>query len=140
MFKDKKAGPMSNAAAGETVIAQGVKVEGDFHSNGDVVIDGEVAGSVETTKSLRIGETARIKADVHAQNAVVAGQVQGNLVVDQMLELLSTSDVKGDVTTGRISVAAGAQINGKLTMGSHVEPVKEDDDIDEEDEEEEEEE
>lgn len=139
MFKDKKSGPMPNAAAGETIIAQGVKVEGDFHSNGDVVIDGEVAGSVETTKSLRIGETARIKADVHAQNAVVAGHVQGNLVVDQMLELLATSEVKGDVTTGRISVAAGAQINGKLAMGSHVDPVKGDEDIvDEEDEEEEE--
>ncbi|NQV89081.1 MAG: polymer-forming cytoskeletal protein [Parcubacteria group bacterium] len=113
---------MPNAAAGETIIAQGVKVEGDFHSNGDVVIDGEVSGSVETAKSLRIGETARIKADVHAQNAVISGLVEGNLVVDQMLELLSTSKVDGDITTGRISVAAGAQINGKLSMGAVSEP------------------
>jgi len=118
MFKDKKTGPMPSTNGGETIIAQGVKVEGDFHSNGDVIIDGEVAGSVETAKSLRIGETARIQADVHAQNAVIAGEVHGNLVVDQMLELLSTSQVKGDIATGRISVAAGAQINGRLSMGS----------------------
>ncbi len=134
MFKDKKTGLMPNAAAGETIIAQGVKVEGDFHSNGDVVIDGEVAGSVETAKSLRIGETARIKANVHAQNAVISGLVEGDLIVDQMLELLSTSNVRGDITTGRISVAAGAQINGKLSMGSVSEP--EEDDVPEEDEEE----
>ncbi len=121
MFKAKQESPMSNFVGGETIIAQGVKVEGDFHSNGDVIIDGEVAGTVQTAKSLRIGETARIKADVHAASAVIAGEVQGNLIVDQMLELLSTSLVKGDITVGRISVAAGAQINGRITMGGGAE-------------------
>ncbi len=115
MFKDKKAAMLSPSNA-ETIIAQGVKVEGEFHADGDVVIDGEVSGSVSTEKFLRIGETARIKANVKAHSAVVAGEVQGNIFVTEMLELLATSRVKGDVTTKRISVAAGAQVNGKLTM------------------------
>ncbi|MBI4437540.1 polymer-forming cytoskeletal protein [Candidatus Uhrbacteria bacterium] len=107
---------MPSTSSQETIIAQGVKVEGDFRSDGDVVIDGEVSGTVETAKFLRIGETARIKADVKAASAVIAGEVQGNVQVAEMLELLSTSRVKGDVATGRISVAAGAQVNGRLTM------------------------
>lgn len=115
MFKDKRI-VMPSQSNVETIIAQGVKVEGDFRADGDVVIDGEVSGSVATEKFLRIGETAKIKADVKAHSAVIAGEVQGNILAQEMLELLATSRVKGDITTKRISVASGAQVNGKLTM------------------------
>lgn len=115
MFKDKRIAMPSQSNA-ETIIAQGVKVEGDFSADGDVVIDGEVSGSVATEKFLRIGETAKIKADVKAHSAVVAGEVQGNILAQETLELLATSRVKGDITTKRISVAEGAQVNGKITM------------------------
>lgn len=116
MFKDKKQTGMSNASNNQTIIAQGVRVEGEFRSPGDVVIDGEVAGSVETQSSLHVGETAKIHADVKAANAVIAGEVQGNIFVQETLELLSTSDVKGDIVTSVISVAAGAQLSGRISM------------------------
>jgi cytoskeletal protein CcmA (bactofilin family) len=116
MFKDKNKTLMPSSAVGETIIAQGVRVEGDFHSQGDVVIDGEVAGSVETQSALSIGETAKIHADVKAKSAVVAGEVVGNIFATDMLELLETSHVKGDIVTARISVAAGARINGRVSM------------------------
>lgn len=116
MFKEKAKIAMPNQNMGETIIAQGVRVEGDFRSQGDVIIDGEVAGSVETQSALTVGETARIHADVKAKSAVIAGEIVGNIFAAEMLELLATSHVKGDVVTGRISVAAGARINGKVSM------------------------
>ncbi len=72
---------MSNGQ--ETIIAQGVKVEGDFQSSGDVLIDGEVSGSVVTQQSLRVGEAAVIEANVSAKSAVIAGRVKGNLKVQE---------------------------------------------------------
>lgn len=102
----------------ETIIAQGVKVEGDFHSQGDVMIDGEVTGSVETAQALTIGERARIHADVTAKTAVVAGEVKGNLHAVERLELLSTSVVEGDIETANLSIASGAIVNGKITMST----------------------
>jgi len=120
MFKDKHKSDMPSSASGETIIAQGVRVEGDFHSQGDVVIDGEVAGTVETQGALVVGETAKIHADVKAKSAVVAGEVVGNIFATEMLELLATSHVKGDIVTGRISVAAGAQVNGRVSMGEEA--------------------
>lgn len=116
MFKEKAKITMPNKNAGETIIAQGVRVEGDFCSQGDVIIDGEVVGTVETQSILTVGETAKIHADVKAKSAVVAGEVVGNIFAQEMLELLATSHVKGDVVTSRISVAAGARINGKVSM------------------------
>ncbi len=100
----------------ETIIAQGVKVEGEFTSQGDVVIDGEVIGTVKTASSLRVGESARIQANVTAQSAVIAGEVIGNIQAFERLELLESSKVQGDVETQLISIAPGAVVNGRLTM------------------------
>ncbi|HBK35195.1 MAG: Polymer-forming cytoskeletal [Candidatus Uhrbacteria bacterium GW2011_GWE2_40_58] len=101
----------------ETVIAQGVKVEGDFVSQGNVIIDGEVTGSVKTNQSLHIGETAIIHANIEAENAVIAGEVKGNLRVGDTLELQSSSQVLGDIETQVLSISPGAKVNGHLSMG-----------------------
>lgn len=117
---NKKDKPMANVKGNDTIIAQGVKVEGDFHSNGNVVIEGELSGSLSTTQSLQIGESAIIKANVSAQNAVVAGIVVGNIRATEKLELLSSSQVDGDIKTKNISVASGAKVNGKISMGAKI--------------------
>ena len=107
---------MSTFVGNETIIAQGVRVEGEFHSQGDVIIDGEVVGSVETQSMLRVGETAKIHADVKAKSAVISGEVVGNIFAEEMLELTDSSHVKGDIVTGQISVASGARLNGRISM------------------------
>lgn len=114
MFKREETGAFGG---GETVIAQGVKVEGDFTSNGNVVIEGEVSGSVAIAGDLRVGEAAKISADVKAKNAVVAGEISGNIVVLEKLDLTASSKVSGDVGAQVLTVAAGAKVNGKVTMG-----------------------
>ncbi len=100
----------------ETTIAMGVKVEGDFTSEGDVVIEGEVAGSVKTKAHLRVGEQAVIRANVQAENAIIAGHIEGNLTVKDRLELMENSVVHGDIKTKILSIAPGAEVNGLLTM------------------------
>lgn len=102
----------------ETVIAASVKLEGDFQSQGNVLIEGVVEGSLKTERDLRVGERARISADVYAANATVAGEVRGNLVVAERLELEPTARIHGDVRTKVLVVASGATINGKLSMGA----------------------
>ena len=57
---------------GETIIAPGVRVEGDFTSQGFVLIDGEVLGTVKTESDLDVGERAKISADVTAATAVAS--------------------------------------------------------------------
>lgn len=100
----------------ETVIAHGVRVEGDFTSQGNVVIEGDVQGTIHTAGDLRIGEEAKITADVSAANAIIAGEVRGNIQISGKLELLASSKILGDITVETLSVIAGAQINGHISM------------------------
>lgn len=101
---------------GETIIAPGVRVEGDFTSQGFVLIDGEVVGSVKTESDLDVGERANISAEVSAANAHVAGTVKGNIRVSEKLEVASTAHISGDIVAKVLIVEQGAIINGKITM------------------------
>lgn len=115
---------MASNSNNETIIAQGVMVEGDFTSQGDVVIDGEVKGSVQTAQTLRIGDSAKIHADVTANTAIVAGEVQGNIRITDRLELLESSRVHGDIEASVLSIAAGANVNGRITMNGGAKAAK----------------
>lgn len=110
-----------SSASTATVIARGVRVEGEFASQGDVLIEGEVHGHVATSGMLTVGPEARLKADVTAQEAVVAGTVEGNLTVKNRLELKSTAKVVGDIACETAVVEAGAVLNGKTAIGAKSE-------------------
>ena len=111
MFKDKGTEEI------ETVIGPSVQVEGNFVANGDVVIEGMVSGSIKTAKNLRVGENAKIFANITAANAIIAGEVQGNIKIENTLELTNTSKIFGDVKTDVILIASGASLHGKCSAG-----------------------
>lgn len=104
--------------ANVTVIARGVRVEGNFASQGDVLIEGEVHGQVSTNGLLTIGPEAKLKADVTAQDAVIAGTVEGNLTVKKRVELKATAKLIGDLVCETAVIESGAAMSGKVTIGS----------------------
>ncbi|MDF1497306.1 MAG: polymer-forming cytoskeletal protein [Patescibacteria group bacterium] len=113
-----------------TIIANGVRLEGEFKSQGDVQIEGEVLGTIETSAMLSVGSEAKVTAGVKAANAVIAGEIIGNVSVTNKLELKSTAKVNGEISCATIVVEAGAKMQGNIKCGSDstqktsVEPVK----------------
>lgn len=103
----------------ETVIGSSVKVEGNFVGAGDIVIEGHVAGTIKTSKNIRIGEQAVVKADVEAAGIIVAGEVRGHVSCSGRIEILATGKIFGNVDTQTIAVAHGAVLHGKVSMSGH---------------------
>jgi len=101
----------------ETVIGAGVKVEGTFSALGNVIVKGEVSGSVETKSNLAVREGGGIEADIKAKNASIAGDVKGNLDVEEKIELASTAKVKGDLNCRVLAIDEGAILNGHCSVG-----------------------
>jgi len=100
----------------ETVVGPSVNVEGDFSSEGNIIVKGMVAGSVHTSKHLSVEQGARIMANVRAGSAQIAGEVKGNMKVKEVLELTSTARILGDLEVKTLIVEAGALISGKVMM------------------------
>ena len=106
-------------APAETVVGPSVKIQGDLNSEGNIKIEGQVAGKIKTSQSVYINAGAKIAADVLAGNAVVGGEVQGNLKITGHLILLGTAQITGDITCQILRVEDGAQFSGKCGMGGN---------------------
>lgn len=100
-----------------TVIAKGVRIEGDFGGDGDMRIDGEVAGKITVGGTLTVGPEASIKAEVKAGSLIVFGKIEGNTDVTDRIDLKSTAKIKGDVKAETLAMEPGASLNGTLSVG-----------------------
>ncbi|MFA6486305.1 MAG: polymer-forming cytoskeletal protein [Candidatus Magasanikbacteria bacterium] len=100
----------------ETIVGPSVNVEGDFASEGNIIVKGSVAGSVHTSRHLVVEMGARIMANVRAGSAQIAGEVRGNMKIKESLELQSTARVLGDIEAKTLVIEAGALLLGKVTM------------------------
>jgi len=114
MFQKNQAQPMGND--NDTIIAALVKVEGDLSSQGNIIVEGEVHGNIKTEHNLRVGEGAKIFANIKAESAFVSGEIQGNLKIKDKLELTSSAKIVGDVETKTIVIAQGGIVHGKCIM------------------------
>ena len=115
MFKDNQ--PIQNEV--ESVIGPSVRVEGDFITEGNMVIEGIVSGTIKTNKNLKVGTKSKIFADVEAENAIVSGEIQGSIKVTNKLELTSSAKIFGDIKAEILIIAAGSKLNGKCQMSNN---------------------
>lgn len=100
----------------ETVVGPSVNVEGDFASEGNIVVKGSVSGSVTTSRFLLVEAGAKIVANVRAGSAKISGEVKGNLKVKESLELTATARIMGDIEAKILVIEAGALLYGKISM------------------------
>ncbi len=108
-------GPVQNA---ETIIGPTVKVEGTFESDDNIQIEGQVVGTIKTSKDLTVGTDAKIEADVTAVNMHISGEVRGNIHASGTVELMSSARIHGDIETQIISVQTGAVVQGRCSTGT----------------------
>jgi cytoskeletal protein CcmA (bactofilin family) len=96
-------------------IGRMVKISGDVVSTGDLVIDGQVTGTIELgDHSLTIGPTAAVVADLSAKTITVSGKVKGNVMGAAKVELKSTGSIEGDVSAPAFVMDEGASLSGKV--------------------------
>ncbi|MBT3418694.1 MAG: polymer-forming cytoskeletal protein [Candidatus Magasanikbacteria bacterium] len=100
----------------ETVVGPSVHVQGDFASEGNILVKGSVSGNVKTSRLLTVEEGASIMANVKAGEALVSGQIHGNVTASTTVELTASARIVGDIKCANLVVEAGALIYGKVAM------------------------
>jgi cytoskeletal protein CcmA (bactofilin family) len=109
----------------ETIIGPSVKVKGNFHGQGNIVIEGILEGNLKTGNNLYVGDKAKVTANIEAKEATISGEVNGNVKVRGYLDITSTAKILGDIEASSLSIARGAILNGKCTMSPEEKPTKE---------------
>ena len=124
--REKKAEPATAAAPVpsariETVIGPNAHFRGEIVSEGGIRIDGLFEGNIETTGNLVIGESAKVIADIKANNISISGAVKGNITGNRV-EILETGRVWGDLTINSLLLNEGAYLRGQTMMHADIEP------------------
>lgn len=102
----------------DTILGASIVLEGALNSDGDIIVHGQVNGSIETKAQLTIGKDATVKADLVASRVYIQGTVHGNIRSQDIVELSASAKVYGNVESKQISVEAGALLQGQCTVGA----------------------
>jgi cytoskeletal protein CcmA (bactofilin family) len=98
-------------------IGKSVVVKGELSGSEDLIVDGEVEGSITLRgQSLTIGPNGRVRANVEARNVIVHGRVDGDIHASDRVELRKSASLTGDISTARISIEDGAFFKGGIDI------------------------
>jgi cytoskeletal protein CcmA (bactofilin family) len=94
-----------------------VHIEGEISSQQDMLVDGEIAGSIMIPEhTLTIGPEAKVKANISAKNVIILGTVDGNIEASNRIEVRSCCSLLGETRSPRIMVENDAYINGTIEV------------------------
>lgn len=105
----------TSAARGSTLGAT-LRMKGDLVADEDLVVQGQVEGSILHTRSLTIGSQGRMLGDIRARRIIVEGSVEGNLYALESVTLKRGAAVRGDVFAAGVAMEDGARLTGRIDM------------------------
>lgn len=110
--------PAPSAAADEveSIIGPTTIVDGKYHCENGVRIQGTAKGEIESSKVIFIEESAKVTAKVVAAMIIVAGEVSGELHCTGRVEIRPCGRVTGTINAGTLVMQEGAFFDGNLKM------------------------
>jgi cytoskeletal protein CcmA (bactofilin family) len=96
-------------------------IKGEIRSDEELVVDGEVEGSVESGSLVTVGRNGKVRANIRAREVVIFGAVKGNIEALEKLAIRDQGSLVGDIKTAGISIDDGAYFKGSIDI-SRPEP------------------
>jgi len=105
------------APRGMALIGKSVHVKGQVFGREDLVIDGELDGTLELQEHrLTIGPNGKVQASIKAREVVVVGTVHGNIEASEKIDIRKDAKLVGDIKTARIVIEDGAYFKGSIDI------------------------
>lgn len=109
----------SNNTNHETsLIARGTVIRGDLRFSGALHLDGRIEGTVlgeGDDAMFTLSEHGQVHGEIRVPQAVINGHVTGDVHVSARLELAAQARIDGDLRYHTLEMAAGAQVNGRIS-------------------------
>lgn len=101
------------------MIGSKVKVNGDIVSSEDLLVEGEVTGTITLTDNeLVVGTSGRVQANITAKTVRIEGEVSGDIDSSERVVICASGNVQGNVKSPRVMLEDGGRFKGNIDMGS----------------------
>jgi cytoskeletal protein CcmA (bactofilin family) len=109
--------------AAETIITDGVKIDGTIIFKGSAKIDGEITGDLTSDETITIGRNATVRAKINTKNAVISGTFEGIINASGLVDITSTGKFTGDLIqpNSLLSIEKGGVFKGRSIIGTDKE-------------------
>ena len=91
-------------------------IEGNVSTGSLTIHRGTLMGDVEVRENAVLEQEAVLKGNLIAQSVRTNAGSEGDLLASGSVELQADALVQGDITAGRLSVANGARIRGRVSV------------------------
>lgn len=108
---------------GSSVLGPTLKFKGELRADEDLLIRGQIEGSIQHSSNLKIGKEGNIKAEVSAEYIEVHGAVDGNLTGSKSVVVRDSANVTGNIYSPTVSLHEGAKFNGSIDMSGDEAPA-----------------
>jgi cytoskeletal protein CcmA (bactofilin family) len=110
------AGETSAPGGRTTFVALGTRIEGQVTGSTELLIEGEIAGTVTVEATVTVGASGVVKGPVTGRLVKVAGKVVGNVRGTDRVEVGPAAVLEGDIAAPRVVIAEGAFFKGMVEM------------------------
>ena len=93
-------------------------IKGSVKFLNELLIDGEVEGTIDSTGTLTIGEHGRIRGEIRTKSVKVRGTVEGDIFVTECCELQANCTLRGDIEAPRLVVDENVTFFGNAKVGT----------------------
>jgi cytoskeletal protein CcmA (bactofilin family) len=109
--------PPSHVQSGSATIGKAVMVKGQIYSREDLIVDGEVEGTIELQEHrLTVGPNGKVQAGIKAREIVVLGAIHGNVDATDKIDIRKDAKLVGDIKAARIVIEDGAYFKGSIDI------------------------
>jgi cytoskeletal protein CcmA (bactofilin family) len=93
-----------------------MRICGEIRTNEELVVDGEVEGSLESQSLLTVGPNGKVRANIRAREVIIFGSVHGNVEALEKIAIRDQGTLVGDIKTAGISIDDGAYFKGSIDI------------------------
>ncbi|BCV67315.1 bactofilin family protein [Shewanella carassii] len=108
---------------GLTYIAQGSKITGESHFDGETLVGGAIYGKINAESKLTIEANGLVDGELNCQELKVSGLFRGKLCCEKLI-ICSTGTVEGEVASKSMEIFEGGQFIG-MRVKEEVNLIKE---------------
>ena len=97
-------------------IGASMTIRGDIRAREELVVDGEVEGTLESQSLITVGPSGKVQSNIKAREVVIFGSVRGNVEVSEKIAIREQGSLVGDIKTAGISIDDGAYFKGSIDI------------------------
>jgi cytoskeletal protein CcmA (bactofilin family) len=97
-------------------IGASMTIKGDIRASEELVVDGQVEGTLESQSLITVGPNGKVNSNIKAREVVIFGSVRGNVEVSEKIAIREQGSLVGDIKTAGISIDDGAYFKGSIDI------------------------